>query len=252
MISLRWFLLATIALAPLLLTAKRPVHNNFEGMCSRCHLSLSDGRKIFIREIDFLCKDCHGELGLSHPSGMKPFMPIPDGFPLDWTGRITCATCHDVHGSSEPLLRGEQRGKVFCYACHKGNMGGHDGSGQHAHSRSDSGGKAFEILDQGNPIDRLSMECLSCHDSSLGRSANIRIGSGIWDHGNGSSHPIGVEYAKAYRRGGLRPPSSINPSIRFFEGRIGCGSCHNIYSKERFYLAINNRGSALCVACHKK
>ena len=57
-------------------------------------------------------------------------------------------------------------------------------------------------------------------------------------------HPIGVEYMTAYRKGGLKYPSSINPSIRFFNGKIGCGSVYNIYSKERFDLAMSNRGKA--------
>jgi len=251
MSPLKWFLLLTIAMLPFLLMAKKPAHN-FEGKCSLCHLTSSDDKRIFVKEIDFLCKDCHGNLGLSHPSGLKPSMPIPDKFPLDWAGRVTCATCHEVHGSSESLLRGENIGRIFCYTCHKGAMGRHGGSDQPAHSRSAVDVRGFEVTNKGNSIDRLSMECLSCHDSALARASVVKIGSGIWNHGNGVSHPIGVEYMKAYRNGGLKHPSSINPSIRFFDGKIGCGSCHNIYSKERFDLAISNRGSALCLACHKK
>lgn len=242
--------LFVIVMIPIILTANRQVHN-FEGKCSMCHLSFADGKKIFVKEIDFLCSECHDNLGLSHPSGMKPSMRIPDRFPLDWAGRMTCATCHDVHDSSESL-RGEKKGRVFCYTCHRGAMGRHRGSEQPAHSRMRVDVRGFEVVNPENPIDRLSMECLSCHDSTLGRSADVKIGSGIWSHGNGVSHPIGVEYMKAYRDGGFKHRSSINPSIRLFDGKIGCGSCHNIYSKERFYLAISNRGSALCLACHKK
>lgn len=131
-------------------------------------------------------------------------------------------------------------------------MGRHGGSAHPAHSRSAVDVRGFEVTDKENPIDRLSMECLSCHDSALAGSADVKIGAGIWNHGSGVSHPIGVEYMQAYRKGGLRHPSSINPSIRFFDGKIGCGSCHNIYSKERFKLVMSNRGSALCLACHKK
>ncbi len=238
-------------MAPFLVLAKRPAHN-FEGKCSLCHLTSSGGKRIFVKEIDFLCKDCHRDLGLSHPSGMKPSMPLPAQFPLDWAGRMTCATCHDVHGNSEALLRGQERGRVFCYACHKGEMEGHAGSDQPAHSRSAGEAYGFEVIDKGNLIDRLSMECLSCHDSSLASSANVRVGSGIWNHGSGNAHPIGVNYMKAYQKGGLRNPWSINPSIRLFDGKIGCGTCHNLYSKEKFYLVISNRDSALCFACHKK
>lgn len=249
--SLKWFLLLALAIAPFLVTAKKPVHD-FEGKCALCHLTLSGGKRVFVKEIDFLCTDCHTDLGLSHPSGMKPSMLLPAEFPLDWTGKMTCATCHEVHGGNEALLRGETRGRAFCYACHKGAMEGHAGSGQPAHSRSAGEVQGFEVIEEGNPIDRLSLECLSCHDSALVSSANVKVGSGIWNHGNGNAHPVGVAYMKAYRKGGFRHPVSINPSIRLFDGRIGCGSCHNIYSKEKFYLAISNRGSALCLECHKK
>ncbi|MCL4537222.1 MAG: cytochrome c3 family protein, partial [Nitrospirae bacterium] len=77
-----------------------------------------------------------------------------------------------------------------------------------------------------------------------------RIGSGIWNHGNGVSHPIGTDYMKAYRKGRLKHPSSINPAIRLFNGRLGCGSCHNMYSREKKHLVTSNKGSALCLSCH--
>ena len=102
-------------------------------------------------------------------------------------------------------------------------MGRHGGSAQPAHSRSAVDVRGFEVTNKGNPIDRLSTECLSCHDSILGRSTHVKIGSGIWNHGNGVSHPIGVEYMTAYRKGGLKHPSSINPSIRFLMGKLAAG-----------------------------
>jgi predicted CXXCH cytochrome family protein len=242
-------LLLVIVLVPLLSTAKKQVHD-FEGKCSMCHLSLSDGKKIFVKEIDFLCNDCHGEQGLSHPSGIRPSISIPDKFPLDWTGRLTCATCHNVHGSSEYLLRAGKPGKMFCYMCHKGVMEKHGGADQPAHSGRTLSATGFEITNPKSPIDRLSRECLSCHDSIIGSAADVKTGSGIWNHGNGVSHPIGTDYMKAYRKGRLKHPSSINPAVRLFDGKVGCGSCHNMYSKEKNRLVMNNRGSALCMACH--
>ncbi|MBI5026971.1 MAG: hypothetical protein HZC12_09670, partial [Nitrospirae bacterium] len=218
----------------------------FDGECFKCHLSLSGPKTVFVKDIDILCKDCHRDLGLSHPSNMKPSMSMPRGFPLDWMGRMTCATCHDVHGKGDFLLRGGNRaGRVLCFLCHKESLGKHAGSDQPAHS-----GRGFEVMDAKSPIDRLSIECLSCHDSSLAKMGSI--GMGTWSHGTGTGHPIGVDYMKAFIKGGYKHPSTINKAIRLFSGKVGCGSCHNMYSKEKYNLSISNKGSALCLACHIK
>ncbi len=246
---LKWLLMSIIILVPLLSQAKKQAHD-FEGKCSSCHLSLADSKKIFVREIDFLCSGCHKEPGMSHPSGIKPSMSIPNKFPLDWAGRLTCSTCHDIHGNNAQLLRVEKPGRAFCHSCHKGLIEKHGGTDQPAHSGRSVNTMGFEVIEPSAPIDKLSKECLGCHDSILGSAADTRIGSGIWNHGNGVSHPIGTDYMKAYRKGRLKHPSSITPAIRLFNGRLGCGSCHNMYSRERKHLVISNKGSALCLSCH--
>jgi len=38
--------------------------------------------------------------------------------------------------------------------------------------------------------------------------------------------------------------------IRLFEGRIGCGTCHDPFSKLPKQLVMSNKGSRICLACH--
>jgi predicted CXXCH cytochrome family protein len=250
---LRWLILAVV-IGPLLATADRPMSpvHNFEGKCNECHLSVSGGKKIFVREIDRLCDGCHTSLGLSHPSGMRPSFAIPAGFPLDWNGRMTCATCHDAHGNREFLMRTEKRGRQFCFMCHETLPGIHGDSRQPAHTGSRRGPRGFEAARFEGSIDRISVDCLVCHDVTSARPADVRIGAGVYNHAGGGSHPIGVDYMKAFARGRYVHPSRMKPAIVLINGRIGCGTCHNIYSKEKFYLAVSNERSALCFQCHVK
>jgi len=247
-----WWLLAAL-LGPLLASADLPKGSphDFAGRCDECHLSLSGPRPIFVRDIDRLCDGCHGSLGLSHPSGMKPATPLPAGFPLDWNGRMTCATCHDVHGKGESLLRSDRRGRRFCFLCHNALPGIHGDAVRSAHTGSRTNAAVFEPRRFPGSIDEGSLMCLSCHDESLA-SVPVRGGNtGVYTHG-GSSHPIGVEYRRSYRRGRYVPLSMLDPSLVLFDGKIGCGTCHNVYSKEKYALAVSNHRSALCLRCHVK
>jgi predicted CXXCH cytochrome family protein len=69
-----------------------------------------------------LCAGCHaGNLGTdpksSHPTGFVPARALPAAFPLDAEGRLTCSSCHDLHGTAVTLLRGDG-GEWPCMACH--------------------------------------------------------------------------------------------------------------------------------------
>ncbi len=248
----KWHTLMSLAVIFFLIWvswAEKKGHVFKEEECFKCHLSLGGGKKVFVKDIDTLCDECHSDMGLSHPSGKKPSMSLPAVFPLDWRGRMTCATCHDIHitdSKSDFLLRGGYKaGRVFCYLCHKDTIGQHSGSDQPAHTAN-----RFEIINESHLIDDLSTECLCCHDSSVAKGTNI--GMGAWTHRTGTEHPVGVDYMKAFKNGGYRHPSELNKVIRLFGGRVGCGSCHNMYSKEKLKLAMSNKGSALCLACHLK
>ncbi|MBF0327937.1 MAG: cytochrome c3 family protein [Nitrospirae bacterium] len=251
----KWFFVfAVIVFMPLIITAKKTVHN-FDGKCDTCHMSTPPDGRHFVKEIDFLCIPCHPQTGPSHPSGIKPSMKPPAGFQLDWAGRMTCSTCHDVHGQSESLLKGQKPGKMFCFKCHKGLDTSHSLLPEKLHTREnlDVTKMSFAVTNTGSDIDRTSKECLGCHDGALGTLADVsaNVGSGIWNHGNGVSHPIGVDYMDSYRRKGkLVPIHSVNSAIKFYNGKVGCGSCHSVFAGDKFKLALPMKGSALCFACH--
>lgn len=251
--TLAVLLIAIIVVVPVIFAAKKQVHN-FDSKCSTCHMSIPPDKKRFVREIDFLCADCHAQSGPSHPSGIKPSMTIPPVFQLDWAGRMTCSTCHDTHGNGELLLRGNKPGKAFCFLCHQDLNTLHKvaTASMHTRARGSMNKMNFEVTNPGSQLDKVSKECLGCHDGTLGSLAEVTFGAGVWNHGNGVSHPIGVNYMEAYGRGGLHHPSGINPAIKFFDGKIGCGSCHSIFAKDKFQLAVSIKGSALCFACHNK
>lgn len=245
---------ALAVLLPAILSARKPTHD-FQGICETCHITLAEqGKKIYSREIDFLCIPCHKQTGPSHPSGIKPSMPVPQGFPLDWAGRMTCATCHDPHGDTPLLIRGGKTGKTLCLSCHKDLNSMHRMTGEPIHSRDKASVSimGFTPVDEEGTLDHVSRECLACHDGSLGALADVTLGPGIWNHGKGVSHPIGVDYMRAYVKGGIRHPSGLNKALKLFNGCIGCATCHSLFSKEHFRLAINNSRSGLCLACHDK
>lgn len=217
---------------------------------------------IFVKDIDNLCEDCHQlSQGLTHPTGMKPTMEIPEDFSLDWMGRMTCSTCHDIHQETEAnsypyLLRRPTAGKTFCVSCHRelsedGELFEHKFVLGMAHLEP-----KFYISNSNTPIDYISIKCLSCHDGTIGKLAeNTVVGSGEWQHGKsiGVSHPIGIDYRLATTLNHeLRAPESLNPAIMLIEGKVGCGSCHNIFSKHPNLLVMDNRRSALCLECHLK
>lgn len=239
---------------------KGDVHD-FEGRCESCHINTPKGKKgerlIFVKGITQLCLDCHDRSDVvSHPVDIMPSMKVPEDLHLDWEGRMTCATCHDIHQKSRKALFGEGRyflrrvetGRALCYGCHdKIFEEGHKAVLTTAHT-----GPKYREIDIRGEIDDTSFGCLICHDGSIGRAARTEIGVGVWDHGReGASHPIGVEYP--------RSPGSHNdyvdimrlpPQIKLIDRKIGCTTCHNPYSKEKSHLVMSNKGSALCVACH--
>ncbi len=104
--------------------------NDMQG-CEYCHATRPDPEKIdedvkFKSDIVLLCLRCHA--ADPHPSGHDHTGPpdkelmaaknitIPEEFPLDYIGRLTCATCHNQHAYGE--LRGTVSGTMICTACH--------------------------------------------------------------------------------------------------------------------------------------
>jgi hypothetical protein len=106
--------------------------NQGEG-CEFCHATRPDPEKSsdiqdikFKSDIVLLCIRCHD--ATAHPAGSDhtgvpdaDFMEekkivIGEGFPLDWKGRMTCATCHNPHAGGDQ--RGVVVGMEICSNCH--------------------------------------------------------------------------------------------------------------------------------------
>jgi predicted CXXCH cytochrome family protein len=259
----------TVALGLTLVLAVRMLESQtvdpHNSACSSCHAGdpKSGGARV-VRDINGLCLDCHARAdSTSHPVGMIPSMKVPEDLHLDGRGRLTCATCHDVHQQGADgrarypaLLRRPQAGRPFCAACHR-TIGAPNARILHSMVSASAHGKAqlLRAGSQAGPIDSESLGCLGCHDGSVaGGGDAMAARGGVWEHGGdvGLSHPIGIDYARsALRNSALTPVGELNPAVRLVGGLVGCGSCHDAFSKAQYQLVLDNTGSALCLQCHR-
>ncbi len=232
-------------------------HDFSQSQCPECHVDVVNSPKRMTQPITALCFGCHNKMSKesSHEVDIAPrTLKVPADLPLT-RGMLTCNTCHNIHesrftayGTKRYFLRRSTTGFEFCLACHDAKIkGSHVEVIAAAHAAS-----RYEVINRAEPLDSLSMFCIGCHDGSIGRSADFSFGSGIWRHNMGS-HPIGVSYQKSrMRAGGLRPIARLNKKLQLFDGKVGCGTCHDMYSKVPMKLAVSNKNSELCLACHDK
>ncbi|MBC8318079.1 MAG: hypothetical protein H8E41_09240 [Desulfobulbaceae bacterium] len=244
-------------------------HDFKNAECVLCHQGDPSSPVSLVGHQARMCITCHADVyesGYMHPVNVVPeHVDIPADMPLSRSGLITCNTCHDVHSEHETgfgektyFLRRLERGRAFCVACHTENdLTGSAGHAEYlgeAHFQSEYISSGF-----GQNIDAMSKNCISCHDGAYGSA--VTVNSGSWQHSSnytggkmGGKHPIGVDYEMARLRHGrktdLRPMYEVDRRITFFNGTVGCGSCHNPYSQHDTRLVMSNRRSALCFACH--
>lgn len=219
---------------------------------------------------------------LSHPMGqLGPGTlerAVEAGLPLEGGASVGCATCHDErtlspdHGSlagDDGLLRLSAR--RLCVTCH----GGGEPSGSalahglvagRAHYGRFGGlagrqAVGWDIgLDTG--LDAETRSCLGCHDGSAAGVASVAADSVVQPVGARRSsveaeHPIGVRYdglgvRSPRARSSLRSAASLPAEFRLVEGRLGCGSCHSVYSGSPGMLVRSTRHGGLCLGCHIK
>lgn len=115
------------------------------------------------------------------------------------------------------------------------------------------------LLAQGpSPVlDHGSVECMGCHQDPAAVSEPLR-----YCHDGGCDHPVGTSYtAVSAGNAGLVAPERLSSGVRLFDGRIGCLTCHTPYTPDHekqaasapgSMLSMDNAGSGLCVACHRK
>ncbi|MCP4709435.1 MAG: hypothetical protein GY869_12480 [Planctomycetes bacterium] len=215
---------------------------------------------------------CHEfDLEVSHPLGVKPSGKIPANMPLDRHSRLTCLSCHDELGRSDekftnPHFLRQPPDRELCASCHR-TLGRSIKEKSHwqfttkAHLRVDNNvsGAIFNSSVTNNQniggIDPESYNCIRCHDEKatvLPDGFNLLGSKQIRQ--NNANHPIGMNYQNklAKKRTQFRPQMTMNPNIRFVNGQVGCGSCHNMYGNNPKYLAVRNDRDALCKSCHIK
>ncbi|MHC4143008.1 MAG: cytochrome c3 family protein [Planctomycetota bacterium] len=214
------------------------------------------------------CGGCHQTReAWTHPVGVVPSMPVPAELPL-LDGRLVCTTCHDSRSSAdharmlnEPLLR-DVGPAGMCAACHDPT-----GTGRRDMHATMLGQAHLAWPDDGEPEspggdqppaspDAASRTCLGCHDGSVAPGASdsavpdARTRSHARAHVPiGVSHPIGVAYVLD-RGPALRADGPLDPRIRLFNNRVGCGSCHSPFAGAEALLVMSNVASQLCLGCH--
>jgi len=222
--------------------------------CSLCHFDEKNDLMNIKPRITYACETCHANLKQtqSHPTDIYPMLSIPKDMPLT-QGKLTCITCHYVHPKKKKLfvrkpyfLRRLVRGPLFCNVCHEFDKKGHIAL-EEVHPGS------YKQTDRKTRIDRMSLGCIECHDTYLTEPVKS-LGAGTWNHYSKLNHPIGISYKRisSKKMRGFRPAGMLGKEIRLYDGKIGCGTCHNIYSKRKFMLPMDNMYSKLCLECHIK
>lgn len=245
-------------------------HKFSESECPSCHAVDASGRlrtDQLTAPAALLCERCHRSIyedAYMHPINVIPLkVTVPADLPLSPSGQLTCSTCHDIHsayftpyGASSHFLRRLETGQAFCNVCHRSSLSsgrGHAQSMGEAHFSS-----KYKEMGFSEAIDPLSSNCVSCHDGTY--ASSVQITAGAWSHrrelmhNDTGSHPIGVDYESARvtpgRRTYLKPIIAVDQRIRFFDGKVGCGSCHDPFSDIEKRLVMSDAGSKLCLSCH--
>lgn len=230
-------------------------HEFTSAECTVCHEDEKNDPYNLRLSVNDSCVSCHQKItpAESHPTDAYVYyaQSVPKDMPL-LGGRVVCMTCHITHPgqginrfSRRYLLRRNSQGADFCISCHKNDRRNHITMGK---AHMSPGTRTGSI----HSIDRMSVLCLECHNSKISDRALTRsLNSAVSI--SRLNHPVGVPMNAERRHAGeLRPAFMLNKVIKLFNGKIGCGTCHNIYSANKYLLVIDNRKSRLCLECHIK
>jgi len=108
-----------------------------------------------------------------------------------------------------------------------------------------SQGCAMKVMHFGERVTHVvATECLSCHGPDQG--AKVVCSDGVT-----ASHPVYLDYPPAGKEKSFHGAEEIEAAgLRLEKGQISCISCHDLQSTNEKYLAVDNRGSRLCLTCH--
>lgn len=130
-------------------------HDNADVSCTSCHKVHVTHDKVMAKATQVeVCYSCHKEqrMQLSRPS----HHPIPEG-------KMTCADCHNVHGSTGPKLAKKNSTNDTCYTCHAEKRGPfvhqHEPVGDDCASCHNPHGSTIQAMLKARP----PMLCQQCH-----------------------------------------------------------------------------------------
>lgn len=109
--------------------------------------------------------------------------------------------------------------------------------------------RAEEIDHYGAMVDRHAGvdECIACHDGSIAKAAVYCLE----ECSLMTPHSVMRRYPPPGREAAYRPIESLQEAgIELVDGMVVCVSCHNLSSPPPYHLAVDNRASRLCLACH--
>lgn len=230
-------------------------HEFRQNQCALCHYDEQNSPERIKPTITLACSSCHSDMKQwqSHPTDIYPSRSLPPDMPLT-DGRLTCNTCHYVHPTQQMtfiqnpyFLRRISRGAFFCGICHDIDNKRHI-IVENVHAGT------YRVKNSRSRVDKLSLACIECHDSYIQGPVEF-LGSGTWNHFERAfDHPVGVSYERTSqkKRRNFRSSAQLSEELELFDGKIGCGTCHNIFSKNRNMLVMDNAGSRLCLQCHIK
>lgn len=104
--------------------------HRMDGNCRTCHtadateLNANRSRAMTALQpnLEATCNRCHGAQGPSHKTNVAAKPGVPSILPLSVDGKLTCATCHYMHGENNQygdFLRIDNRRGKLCLTCHK-------------------------------------------------------------------------------------------------------------------------------------
>ncbi|MCK4911096.1 MAG: hypothetical protein KAR83_05620 [Thermodesulfovibrionales bacterium] len=245
--------IACLVFAIFTVTEARAAHVFKKAECFLCHLSpRSEPSKLRNKSISEMCASCHRMVvkTSSHPVEMEPDnAEVPAGMPLR-NSLLTCNTCHDIHAEKETrsglktyyLRSGSPGNSSACSPCHK-ESDRYVAGNEHIYGMDVAhAGVYYRNLKMTVELDALTVKCMSCHDGSIARDVG---------HNGPAEHPLGSNYRAASRNNPrLRNLPDVDGKLKLFNGKVGCGTCHDIYSTRDDLLVKSNSGSRMCTSCH--
>jgi len=192
---------------------------------SKHDLSSSGGQAVRSTNVDEVCVFCHTPHASNTAMTAAPLWNRSNNV-TTWSNNSaynsdTMDGTSTAPGDANAISRA-------CLSCHDGNVGDEtlvNGPG--------SGTDTITIEWQGNPFSTV---------------ANLNDGAGLTN-----DHPIGLNMASISTVDPDIYSAPTDTNLRLFGGLVECATCHKVHDPSIVpFLAMDNAGSEMCLACHNK